>query len=290
MSLLRHLDHCNRFDASRFRPLLFKEQRIGLVRDDNAARLAHFPDTFAVAADKVTLVASGGFDAVSAAVDRVVEALVAEGAVSKWRYESFAVSPAWGETPLFKIDRGAVPVFGIRAYGVHLNGWRRAPNGRIQLWIGRRAGDKKVDPNKLDNLVAGGIGYPHGIEDTLIKEAEEEAGMDAALVARATACGHIAYRMEWESGARDDVLFVYELETPGEFVPRNHDGEIVEFELMDITDVLDRIEHTDDFKFNVNLVIIDFALRHGLIAPNHPEYAALRSGLRPVTREDCPSH
>ncbi len=100
------------------------------MRDDNAARLAHFPDTFAVAADKVTLVARGGFDAVSAAVDRVVEALVAEGAVSKWRYESFGVSPVWGETPLFKIDRGAVPVFGIRAYGVHLNGWRRAPNGQ----------------------------------------------------------------------------------------------------------------------------------------------------------------
>ena len=284
MSLLRHIEHCNRFDASRFRPLFFRERQIGLVRHDHAARLVRFPDTFTVAADKVTLVASGGFDSVSAAVDRVVEALVAEGAVSKWRHESFAVSPAWGETPLFKVDRGAVPVFGIRSYGVHLNGWRRSSDGRVQLWIGRRAGDKMVDPNKLDNLVAGGIGYPHGIEDTLIKEADEEAGMDPALVTRATACGHIAYRMEWGSGVRDDQLFVYELETPSDFLPRNHDGEIVEFELMDIADVLDRIEHTDDFKFNVNLVIIDFALRHGLIAPSHPEYAALKAGLRSVAR------
>ena len=282
MSLLRHLERCNRFDAKRFRPLLFGDRRIGLVRDDNAARLERFPETFAVAADAVRLVARGGFDEVSAAVDRVVEALVSDGAVSKWRYESFAVTPVWGEPPLFKIDRGAVPFLGVRAYGVHLNGWRRAPDGRMQLWIGRRAHDKKVDPDKLDNLVAGGIGYPFGIEDTLIKEADEEAGMPEALAARASAQGHIAYRMDWPAGARDDVLYIYDLDVPADFVPRGIDGEIVEFEAMDAAAVLDRVEHTDDFKFNVNLVIIDFALRHGLIPPTHPEYAALKAGLRPT--------
>ncbi len=51
---------------------------------------------------------------------------------------------------------------------------------------------------------------------------------------------------------------------------------------MDAAAVLDRVARTDDFKFNVNLVIIDFALRHGLIARDHPEYAALRAGLRPT--------
>ncbi len=281
MSLLRHLERCNRFDAARFRPLLFHSRQIGWVRDDNAARLARFPETFAIAADAVTLVASGGFEEVSAAVDRVVEALVADGAVSKWRYESFAVTPIWGEAPLFKIDRGAVPVLGVRAYGVHLNGWCRGAGGRLQLWIGRRAPDKKVDPDKLDNLVAGGIGYPHGIADTLVKEAEEEAGIGPELVARAVAHGHLAYRMNWDTGARDDTLFIYDLETPAGFVPHPNDGEIVEFRLMDAAEVLDRVERTDDFKFNVNLVIIDFALRHGLIPPGHPEYAALKAGLRP---------
>jgi 8-oxo-dGTP pyrophosphatase MutT (NUDIX family) len=280
MSLLRHLQYCNRFDETRFRPLRFAEQRIGWVRDDNAARLRRFPETFAVAEDAVRLVATGGFDVVSDAVDRVVEALVGEGAVAKWRYESFAVRPDWGAPALFKIDRGAVPFFGVRAYGVHLNGWRRAADGRLQLWIGRRAPDKKVDPGKLDNLVAGGIGHPHGIEDTLVKEADEEAGMSPDLVARAVARGHVSYRMEWQSGARDDVLYVYDIETPADFVPHGKDGEIVEFQLRDAGDVLDIVERGDDFKFNVNLVIIDFALRHGLIAPDNPEYAALKAGLR----------
>ena len=281
MSLLRHLENCNRFDAKRFRPLLFAGKPIGLVRDDNAARLARFPETFSVAADAVRLIAGGGFDAVSEAVDRIVERLVADGAVAKWRYESFAVTPAWGEPPLFKIDRGAVPFLGVRAYGVHLNGWRRGSDDRLRLWIGRRATDKKVAPDKLDNLVAGGIGYPHGIDDTLVKEAEEEAGMTATMVASATAQGHVSYRMDWETGARDDVLYIYDLETPDDFVPRNRDGEIVEFHLMDADEVLERVDRSDDFKFNVNLVIIDFALRHGLIAADHPEYPALKAGLRP---------
>src|SRR6202034_3836466 len=115
MSLLRHLERCNRFDARRFRPLLFGERRIGLVRDDNATRLARFPDAFSVTDEAGRLLAGGGFDAVSDAVDRVVERLVAEGAVAKWRYESFAVAPVWGEPPLFKLDRGAVPFLGVRA-------------------------------------------------------------------------------------------------------------------------------------------------------------------------------
>jgi 8-oxo-dGTP pyrophosphatase MutT (NUDIX family) len=256
------------------------ERRIGFIRHDIARHLAAFPETFAVADEAVRLVATGSFDEISAAVDRVAEHLVADGIVAKWRNECFAVAPNWGEPPLFKVDRGAVPVFGIRAHGVHLNGFRRDRKGGVWLWVGRRAPDKKVAPDKLDNLVAGGIGYPHGILDTLEKEADEEAGMPAALAARATPQGHVAYRMEWEPGARDDVLHLYDLETPADFVPRNRDGEIVEYDLMDAREVLERVRDTDDFKFNVNLVIIDFALRHGLVAHSEPDYDALIAGLR----------
>lgn len=39
----------------------------------------------------------------------------------------------------------------------------------------------------------------------------------------------------------------------------------------------------DDFKFNVNLVILDFALRHGLIGVDDPEYTDVATGLhRPL--------
>ena len=279
MSLLRHIRSCNAWRAERFVPLWRGEERIGLIRRDNAETLRRFPEVFSVEADGVWLIAAGDFAAVSAAVDSVVERLVSEGRVAKWRNEFFAVAPRWGAAPVLKLDRGAVSYFGVRAYGVHLNGWRR-DGGALRLWVGRRAADKKVAPDKLDNLVAGGIGHDHGLEATLVKEAAEEASLPAAVVARAMPVGAAAYRMETEQGLRDDVLFLYDLEVPAEFVPVNTDGEIVAFSLMDAAEVLERVRSTDDFKFNVNLVIIDFALRRGLIAPSDPEYLDLVTGLR----------
>src|SRR5665213_60981 len=83
--------------------------------------------------------------------------------------------------------------------------------------------------------------------------------------------------------AFDDILFLYDCETPPDFTPRNADGEIVSFALMDAEDVVERMRRTDDFKFNVNLVNIDFALRHGVVPPGDPEYLDLVTGLhRPL--------
>jgi 8-oxo-dGTP pyrophosphatase MutT (NUDIX family) len=189
------------------------------------------------------------------------------------------VAPRWGTPPLFKLDRGAVGFFGVRAYGVHLNGYRR-DHGRLKLWIGRRAPDKKVSPDKLDNLVAGGIGYDHGLQATLVKEAAEEADLPPEIVARAVPVGAVAYRMEVENGLRDDVLFLYDLDVPDRFTPRNTDGEIVAFTLMDAAAAVECVRSTEDFKFNVNLVIIDFAVRHGLVTADDPDYLALVTGLR----------
>jgi len=41
--------------------------------------------------------------------------------------------------------------------------------------------------------------------------------------------------------------------------------------------VVETVRNTDDFKFNVNLVLIDLFLRQGLIAG--PEAVMLRAGL-----------
>ena len=43
--------------------------------------------------------------------------------------------------------------------------------------------------------------------------------------------------------------------------------------------VLDRIRTSFDFKFNVNLVILDFAVRHGILRPDDPEYLEVATGL-----------
>jgi 8-oxo-dGTP pyrophosphatase MutT (NUDIX family) len=282
MSFADHIRACNNYDPARVVPLVAGERRIGLLRRDNAAALAGFTRVFAVEPERVRLVARGDVDSVSAAVDDVVEALLAANRIPKWRNETFDVMARWGDPPIFRLDRGAVPFFGTRAYGVHLNGYRYDCD-RLCLWVGRRAPDKRVSPNKLDNIVAGGIGNGHGVVATLFKEAEEEGGIPVALVERAVPVGAVSYRVETELGIRDDVLFVYDLELPASFVPQNSDGEIVHFELIPAESVVERVRNTDDFKFNVNLVILDFALRHGLIGVDDPEYLDVASGLhRPL--------
>ena len=279
MSLMRHIRACNTFEPGRFVPLSLGTARIGSVRRDNAELLKRFPHLFRVEETRVTLLASGGTQGISAGLDAAIDALAQEHRVVKWRNEVFAVSERWGDAPLFGVDRGAVSFFGVRAYGVHLNGYWR-DEGRLWLWIGRRAKDKLVAPDKLDNLVAGGIGSGLSDWETLVKEAEEEASIPHAMIERACATSAVSYKMEVRHGLRDDVLFIYDLETPRDFVPVNHDGEIVEFFPMAAREALERVRDTDDFKFNVNLVIIDFALRHGLLTPADSEYLALIAGLR----------
>jgi 8-oxo-dGTP pyrophosphatase MutT (NUDIX family) len=279
MSFLDHIAACNTYRAESFRPLRLGATRIGWVRHDNAVVLQRFPDIFTVTERDVALIAGGGFDALTEAVDRVIEALVAEGRIDKWRHEDFAVMPRWGQKPLFKLDRGAVAFFGIRSYGVHINGVRR-DGDVLDLWIGRRAADKKVAPDKLDNMVAGGIGYGHGLVETMIKEAGEEADLPPSLASRAVPVGALTYRMATRLGMREDVLYVFDLDVPADFTPRNTDGEIAEFHLMPAREVVARVRDSDDFKFNVNLVIIDFAVRNGLLTADEPDYLAIVTGLR----------
>jgi hypothetical protein len=282
MSFRDHIRACNNYDAARVVPLIAGNDRIGLLRRDNAEALRRFPGVFAVESDKVRLLSNGDVGTISRTVDAVVDALVAESRVPKWRNETFDVASRWGAPPLFRLDRGAVPFFGTRAYGVHLNGYRR-DGGALQLWTGRRSPDKRVEPDKLDNLVAGGVGNGHGLEATLLKEGEEEASMPTCLTKRAIPVGAISYRMETTLGIRDDVLFVYDLEIPADFVPRNQDGEFVDFELMPASAVVERVRTTNDYKFNVNLVIHDFALRHCILRPDDPEYLDVATGLhRPL--------
>ena len=282
MSFGDHIRACNNFDPARAVPLLAGNERVGLLRRDNAEALRQFADVFAVEEHAVRLVARYDVDTLSRIIDRVVDVLVVERRVPKWRNETFDVAPRWGAPPIFRLDRGAVPFFGTRAYGVHLNGYRR--NGDdLYLWVGRRSPDKKVAPDKLDNLVAGGVGNGHGLDETLLKEGDEEASIPTSITKRALPVGAVSYRMETELGIRDDVLFVYDLEMPADFLPQNRDGEIVHFDLVPASLVIDRVRTSDDFKFNVNLVILDFALRHGLLRPDDPEYLDVATGLhRPL--------
>lgn len=280
MSFLDRIRECNSHDLANFRPFVVAGQRVGWVRHAFAERLAGFSDTFDVVREAVRLSDRlGDFKARSAALDKVVRALEAEKVIKGRRDEYYPLSMSFTVEPLARIERAAIPAFGIRAYGVHMNGFVRRADG-IHMWIGRRARDKHTYPGMLDNTVAGGQPMGIGLLENLIKECKEEAAIPEALARRAVAVGAITYCMEAEDGLKPDVQFCYDLELPADFTPRNTDGEIAEFMLWPIARVAEIVRDTQEFKFNCNLVIIDFLVRHGLIAPEHPDYLDIVQGLR----------
>ncbi|WP_325062755.1 NUDIX hydrolase [Gluconobacter aidae] len=177
---------------------------------------------------------------------------------------------------LGQVDRGAIPVLGLAAEGVHLNGLVEREDG-LCLWVARRSMSKRLDPGKLDHLVAGGMSAGLDPQTTVIKEAQEEAGIPAELAATARAVSRIEYALERPEGLRRDVLHCYDLLLPQDFTPIAEDGEVESFHLLPIQEVVALVRDTDAFKFNVNLVLIDLFIRRGLFAP--AEAAILRNAL-----------
>ena len=195
----------------------------------------------------------------------------------RFRNEAFDVRATPDGPVLSTIDRGALPAFGIEAQGVHLDGLVRRADG-WHIWIARRAATKALDPDKLDHITAGGIPAGLGPLETLVKEAEEEAGMPAPLARQAQRTGILRYAMDRPEGLRRDLLHCFEVELPASFNPAPRDGEVAGFTLWPLARVAEALR--DDaaaFKFNVVVVLAGLLLRHGQFTG--PDAARLRAAL-----------
>ena len=278
MPFLDRIRACNSHDPEAFHPFWVNGARVGWVHRSRVFRLSGFGDIFEIDHAGIHMTPGlGSVDERSRALAEVVDALADDGI--RRRGEIYAVRQKYADPPVMLVDRGGVPFFGFRAYGVHMNGYVRAGND-IHMWIGRRAADRVVCPDMLDNMVAGGQPANLGLLENLIKECGEEAAIPPETAARAVPVGAITYCMEAPEGLKPDVMFCYDLELPADFKPENTDGEIADFTLMPVAEVATLVRDTQEFKFNCNLVIIDFLLRHGVIPPEHPDYLDLLKGLR----------
>ncbi len=269
---LRHVQACNnvRLPAGRVRFLLadhsvgwvlpaFAERLVsaGLKPVEGGVQLARPDDLQALAA---TLAAQGAF---------------------RWRDEAFDVRDAGGAV-MTTLDRGALPAFGIAATGVHMNGLVRQGE-RLSVWVARRAANKALDPGKLDHIAAGGVPAGLGPNETMAKEAEEEAAIPRTMTTAAQRRPAVTYVMERPEGLRRDTLVPYDLELDERFQPRPNDGEVESFELWPAMRVLDALRDGDAFKFNVPLILLGLMLRERLIDPDGADGQALARALdRPL--------
>lgn len=281
MAYLDHITRCNAYDLQGFRPWFIGDRLAGWMRHAFAERLRAFPEVFVVTESRVWLATDLDTpDARAQQLAAVGADLAGQGVLPKARGELFPIQPCWNDAPLASLDRAWVTFFGLPAYGVHLNGFVRGANG-LQIWIAKRALGKMTYPGQLDNLVAGGQPVGLGLFENMVKECAEEADIPAALAGAMVPIGQITYAMEVEDGLKQDTLFNFDLELPADFVPNNTDGEVDSFKLLPLHEVAEIVRDSFDFKFNCNLVIIDFLIRHGVLNGDaEPDYQQLCSGLQ----------
>lgn len=213
------------------------------------------------------------------AVEDFFKAHFTKHRLTGWRNERYAVGERFGDAPLFLLERAALSYLGITGHGVHINGYIEKPDG-LYMWIAKRSPTKPTSPGKLDQIAAGGQPYGISLLDNVIKECEEEASIPRHLAQNAIPVSATSYWYDLAPiGMRPDVIFNYDLKLPADFTPQVNDNEVDSFTLYAMPELLERLAATQDFKFNSAVVIIDFAIRHGLINAEHPDYLALQEGM-----------
>jgi 8-oxo-dGTP pyrophosphatase MutT (NUDIX family) len=268
------------FRPERHLPFLIGDERLGWIGAEDVSLLAAWPEVFKLSAAAVEL--SPDLDSVdsrNSALERVIRSVAESGRIRGWRNELYAVRRSLEEPPLALIERAAAYFFGILTFGVHLNGIVHGADGVPRLWISRRSPSKPIDPGLFDNLVGGGIGWNHGVFETLVKECWEESGIPRQLACLATPGRTLHQLTRRAEGVKRETIFVYDLLLPADFRPAAQDGEVSEHRLIGIAEVLALIS-AGEMTVDACLVSVDWLLRSGRIDPGAPELEGFEALLR----------
>ncbi len=280
---LNWVHECNQYSPNDYLPFFIDSSILGYIHKDKLNVFEPFKSIFLFSEfqgrEALTFQTNvNDFDSRSRAVAEVARSWYQSGVITSWVDEQYNVNTGFNHPSFFTIERAASSLLGIQKYGIHLNAWVEK-EGKLYLWVARRAKDKHTFPGKLDHLVAGGHGAGYRIEETMIKECAEEANVPENIAQQSKPVSLVSYTMDVQQKLQQDNLFIYDLKLKSDFVPENTDGEAEEFYLWPIEKVLNCVATTRDYKINCNLVIIDFAIRHGYLKPDEPYYTAICSGL-----------
>ncbi|XP_041801585.1 thiamin pyrophosphokinase 2 [Chelmon rostratus] len=260
------------------------QAQVGWIPTHVAPLLTRYPEVFSPPHDGAVSLCSrlNSHERRSEAVDAVLQAMRQEGSLSclkGWRDEKYSVMPKFSDPPLMSMERAATSLFGVKRYGVHVNGYTVSNSGEVSMWLARRSPTKQTYPGLLDNVAAGGLAAGIGVKETLVKECQEEACIPAAIAEKAHPVTTVSYTYNDEEGVFPESQFVFDVELPLDFKPRVGDGEVQDFYLLPIDKVKELLA-TDDFKPNCAMVVLDFLIRHSFIEPDtEPCYQEFVAGL-----------
>lgn len=165
--------------------------------------------------------------------------LQAHGLASQWRDELLPVKDEDGVIRA-AVERGVVRTLGVTTFAVHMVGM--LSDGRT--WLQRRAMTKANDPGKLDTLAGGLVAFGETLDEALVRETHEEAGLSSeqARVAKyggmlKVCCpidevigGYMVEECHWYKAMLDEGV-----------KPANLDGEVSDFVLLSPQEVVDQM-------------------------------------------------
>ncbi|MCD0422874.1 NUDIX hydrolase [Rubrivivax benzoatilyticus] len=243
-------------------PFIVGDLVVGAVAANELAALASF-DELQVQDDGVVLAVAP--EERDAALARVNGALRDAGRLRGWRDELFPLYDPATLTVLAHFERAAARYWGTLTLGAHATGWVAGPDGRpAALWVAQRSFTKSTDPGLHDNLIGGGVPIGQTPEETLVREAWEEAGLTPALMAARRPGRVLRTARDIPEGLQHELIHGWDLELPAGVVPCNQDGEVHAFRLLDVEAAL-ALAATAAMTVDAALVTLDFAVRHGLV-------------------------
>ena len=87
---------------------------------------------------------------------------------------------------------------------------------------------------------------------------------------------HFSFYFESERGLFPNTEYVYDLELPLDFMPKNADGEVETFELLTAEECVTRAL-SPHFKTTSAPVLLDFLIRRGYINPENGKYTTFNT-------------
>jgi len=239
--------------------LIINGSHVGHVQPAIARFLADKADGFTLYDRKLTLTDDTiDFAARSKTLADAALQLRDAGMISGWRDEVLAV----GNPALAVVERAACRPLGIATQAVHLNAYVAADT----LLVARRAAHKQIDPGLWDNLVGGMVPAGETLEESLAREAFEEAGLqlDRVRVERGRSF-HV--RRLVREGLQSEIIHTFDTSLPPDLHVQNRDGEVDAITARKVEDVITAIEH-DEFTLESGLVTLEsIARRNGFRTP-----------------------
>jgi 8-oxo-dGTP pyrophosphatase MutT (NUDIX family) len=261
-AVLDYLASVTRYDRSAFTELVIDGEVLGSVNPVWLERLlASEASLFTANAAGLCCTLSGDYGHFSRELAAAARRWQQTGWLNGWRDENFTAFRLDG-TPLFELERAAFRPLGLTSRAVHLNGLVRTADDTVRMWIGRRSPDKAVDPNRMDNLMGGGIAAGESIALALEREGWEEAGIPADRLELLRPATCLLAERPVQRGLHREWLYTFDLWLNDGEIPCNQDGEVAEHVLLDLAEV-EQLIVDERFMIDAALVAIDCLCRLG---------------------------